>query len=252
MFILGKIIGQLVISPAIFIALFIFIGIFSNRYNLKKMKRASILLGIVLYIITIRPTVDLTAKLVENRVQPAASEEIEKGEAYVVLGGGITEKTPVGNIASETASVRLMNAAILYNSHPKKIYITGGKVTNQQVSESSVYKNILIGLNIPDSDILTEERSRTTMENARYTSELLKKSNIKNIVLVTSASHMTRSKMTFEKQGFNVIPAPCGYIQNYKNYNILDFIPRSDNLSYFMRLIWELAGIVYYGIRGYL
>ncbi|WP_320047812.1 YdcF family protein [uncultured Ilyobacter sp.] len=252
MFILGKIIGQLVVSPAIFIALFIFIGIFSNRYNVKKIKRMSLILGIVLYVITIRPTVDLTAKLVENRFKPATAEEIKKGEAYVVLGGGIIEKTPVGNIPSEPASVRLMNTAILYNKQPKKIYITGGKVTNQQVSESSVYKRVLVGLNISESDIRTEEESRTTMENARYTSELLRKSHIENIILVTSASHMARSKMTFEKQGFNVIPAPCGYIQNRKNYNILDFIPRSENFSYFMRLTWEVAGIVYYGIRGYL
>ena len=252
MFILGKIIGQLVVSPAIFIVLLIFIGIYSNRYNLQKIKRMSILLGVVLYVITIRPTVDLTAKLVENRFEPASAMEIKKGEVYVVLGGGITEKTPVGNIPSEHASVRLMNAAILYNKYPKKIYITGGKVTNQQVSESSVYKKTLIGLNVPESDILIEEKSRTTMENARYTSELLKKSNIKNIILVTSASHMARSKMTFEKQGFDVTPAPCDYIQNHKKYNILDYIPRGDNMSYFMRLVWELVGIVYYGIRGYL
>ena len=63
---------------------------------------------------------------------------------------------------------------------------------------------------------------------------------------------MARSKMTFEKQGFNVIPSLCGYLQDNKSYNILDFIPRSDNLSYFMRLMWELAGIIYYGVRGYI
>ena len=252
MFILGKIVGLFVISPAIFVALLIFTGLFSNRYNLKKIKRLCLVLGIIFYAITIRPTADVIARLVENRSKPSTMEAIEAGEAYVVLGGGISEKTPVGNIPREAASVRLMHTAILYNRHPKKIYITGGKVTNQKISESSVYKGVLMGLNIPEEDIYTEEKSRTTMENAKYTSESLKKVNIKNIVLVTSASHMARSKMTFEKQGFNVIPSPCGYLQDNRGYNILDFIPRSDNLSYFMRLMWELAGIIYYGVRGYI
>ena len=252
MFILGKILGLLVISPTIFIALFIFTGLFSNGYNLKKIKKVSFVFGIILYAFTIRPTIDITAKLVENRSKPATTAEIQKAEAYVVLGGGIMEKTPIGDIPSESASVRLMHAAVLYNDHPKKIFITGGKGTNQRVSESSVYKSVLTGLNIPREDIQIEEKSRTTIENARYMSESLKMVNIKSIVLVTSASHMTRSRMTFEKYGFNVVPAPCGYIQNQKSYDILDFIPRSDNLSYFMRLMWEFSGIIYYKLRGYL
>jgi uncharacterized SAM-binding protein YcdF (DUF218 family) len=252
MFILGKIFGTLIISPTFFIILFIFTGLFLNKDNFKKFKKINFIFGIVFYIITIRPTADIASRFIENIYAPATIEQIASGEAYVLLGGGISEKTPIGNIATENAGIRIMHVASLYNQNPKKIYITGGKVTNQEVSESSVYKDTLIKLNVPAEDIISEENSRTTEENAKYTSEILKKNNIRDIVLVTSAVHMTRSKMTFEKYGFNVIPAPCGYIGNQRNYNILDFIPRSHNLDYFMRSIWELIGIVFYKINGYI
>ncbi len=250
MFLLEKIVSSLIISPTIFVILFIFIGLFSNRYNLKTVKKISLVFGIILYTMTIRPTVDITAKFVENIYNPANQKEITSGEVYVVLGGGITEGTPIGDLPSDAAAVRLMHTAILYNKNPKKIYISGGKVTNQKISESSVYKKILSGLNIPEEDIITESNSRTTMENAKYTSELLKKDSIKNIILVTSAGHMARSKMTFENYGFKVIAAPCGYIRDERKYNVLDFIPRGDNLGYLMRFMWEITGTIYYKVKG--
>lgn len=251
MFILGKIFSSIIVSPTIFIIFLIFTGLFLNKDNLKKFKKLSFILGIIFYIITIRPTADMAAKFIEEN-SPATKKEITSGEAYVLLGGGISEKTPIGNIATETAGTRIMHTAILYNENPKKIYITGGRVTNQEVSESSVYRDTLIGLNIPSEDIIAEENSRTTMENAAYTSDILKENNVKNIILVTSASHMARGKMAFEKYDFNVIPAPCGYMRDQRNYNILDFIPRSRNLDYFIRSMWEAVGIVYYKIKGYI
>ena len=57
-----------------------------------------------------------------------------------------------------------------------------------------------------------EERSPATWEDGRYSAEMLKAAGIKRVVLVTSASHMPRSRWCFEEVGLEVITAPVGFI----------------------------------------
>ncbi|AFY72381.1 hypothetical protein Syn7502_00213 [Synechococcus sp. PCC 7502] len=63
-------------------------------------------------------------------------------------------------------------------------------------------------LGIPDQVITGEDRSRTTAENAEFTSLILGKQGIKRILLVTDPLHMKRSLLTFQHYGFDVIPVP--------------------------------------------
>jgi uncharacterized SAM-binding protein YcdF (DUF218 family) len=57
-----------------------------------------------------------------------------------------------------------------------------------------------------------EGRSRTTWENAQFSAEVLLPEGIKRVVIVTQAWHMPRAVWSFKKAGFEVVPAPMGFL----------------------------------------
>ena len=57
-----------------------------------------------------------------------------------------------------------------------------------------------------------EGRSRTTWENAQFSAQVLLPQGIKRVVLVTHAGHMPRAVWSFRKAGFEVVPAPVGFL----------------------------------------
>ena len=81
-------------------------------------------------------------------------------------------------------------------------------------SEAETARRNLLGLGVPDQDIILETESRTTGENAKYTALFLKERGFKRPLLVTSAYHMQRSVLNFEKYGVPVTPFPAGYRTN--------------------------------------
>lgn len=62
-------------------------------------------------------------------------------------------------------------------------------------------------LGVPVSAMVLEPASRNTIENARFTADLLQDRGITRVLLVTSALHMPRSVALFEQQGLEIIPA---------------------------------------------
>ena len=64
---------------------------------------------------------------------------------------------------------------------------------------------------IPETMIWTEERSRSTYENAVYGAEVLRSHGITTIALVVEAQSMLRAEACFRKQGITVVPAASGY-----------------------------------------
>ncbi len=59
--------------------------------------------------------------------------------------------------------------------------------------------------------IWTEERSRSTHENAVYAAEILRKNGIRTVALVVDAQSMRRAEACFRKQNINVVPAPSSF-----------------------------------------
>jgi len=249
LFILGKFISNLLISPALFIIIVLVGGLLMDRFNFERFKRIFIIISITFYLISIRPAKELIVRIIEPQKISTATE-IRTSEVYVLLGGGITEDTPLGDIPTDPAYSRIVETAILYNKYPKKIIITGGRVYDKNSSsESSVYGDVLTSLGIPEEDIILEEESKTTFENALFTKKLLDDRGITSITLITSATHMFRAKNTFASTGLKVAIAPSGYLSNKSRYQLQDFFPSAHNLNFFLRALWEYVGIAVYQVK---
>ena len=106
---------------------------------------------------------------------------------------------------------RLRFAARLAKASGLPILASGGLHYGQPPSEAQLAAEAL-QRDFSTTTRWLEERSRTTWENALYSASMLKDAGIDRIVLVTSASHMPRSRWCFEQNGLQVIVAPMGFV----------------------------------------
>jgi uncharacterized SAM-binding protein YcdF (DUF218 family) len=121
---------------------------------------------------------------------------------------------------------------------------------------------ILKMLGVPEEVLWYETESRNTYENALFTRRILEEKGIDRIVLVTSAMHMPRAVGLFEKQGFEVIPAPADYNVTQSDWErlwqpnlttqLFNASPSVGNLSDTTLALKEYIGIWAYRLRSWL
>ena len=75
--------------------------------------------------------------------------------------------------------------------------IFSGAAAEGEVSNASAMKNIATRKGVPAKDILLEEDSRTTEENAVDVARIVKSERIGSIILVTSPYHQRRAYEAF-------------------------------------------------------
>jgi uncharacterized SAM-binding protein YcdF (DUF218 family) len=225
------------------------------------------------------------ARSLEWRYLPQAS--YPKVDAIVVLGGG-TEPAQYPRPAVEVnaAGDRVIYAARLYKQGvAPHLLLSGGYITwlssrsedgsggdgevgsippgSTNSSTPATEMADLLGLmGVPADALWLQPKSQNTYEDALYSAEILRANGIKRIVLVTSAIHMPRSVALFEKQGFEVIPAPADYTITDANWKVLlslnpatllvNLVPNVGSLSLTSNALKEYLGIFVYHLRGWL
>lgn len=85
----------------------------------------------------------------------------------------------------------------------QRIIISGGINRNNKNNESTLLKNELLNLGIPEDVITLEQKSTNTLENVIYSRNLIQKkigfSNINSILVIARNYHSRRVLMTFKK-----------------------------------------------------
>jgi uncharacterized SAM-binding protein YcdF (DUF218 family) len=103
---------------------------------------------------------------------------------------------------------------------------------------------------IPPAKIWTEERSRSTYENALYSALVLREHGIHQIALVVEADSMLRAEKCFRKQGLGVTPAPCLFRD--MQFTGEDLLPGWTAIYRAEILLHEGVGILWYRMRGWI
>jgi uncharacterized SAM-binding protein YcdF (DUF218 family) len=93
-----------------------------------------------------------------------------------------------------------------------------------------------------------EGRSRTTWENAQLSAQVLLPQGIKRVVVVTQAAHMPRSVWSFEKAGFEVVPAPVGFLGGDNARPLGGWMPEFKSIWQSGQLMNEAVGQVGYSL----
>ena len=205
-----------VLPPGIFIlALFALAAWLWRRRGEKR--AAAILAGITFafYLLCTGFVAERTMGALESCYEPP---ERPTGDVIIMLGGGAMADSPdvdgEGALCASPAN-RLLTAVRLQRMLDVPILLSGGQVYEDTGTEAKIAKRILLSLGVPEDKILVETRSINTRQNAQFSAEILRAHGLSHPILVTSAFHMNRSVLNFEKQGVAVEPYPADYLVSH-------------------------------------
>lgn len=181
-------------------------------------------------------------------------------DAAIILGGflGIPEDSSLQVTEFTEAADRLTAPLALYQQDRLDyLLLTGGssQVLYTLPSEADMAARYLRDMQIPDTAILRETRSRNTYENAAFTQALLQEQypHARRLLLVTSAWHMPRAKACFDRVGLAVTPYPVDFMRSFSPPTPADILlPNAGTLSAWEKILKEWVGLAAYWLKGYI
>ena len=138
---------------------------------------------------------DLGARLLERPL--VVREPFQALDAIVVLGSPLGPGDSLTPVLGERAAA----AAALWRAGGAPLVVTSGGVTRGSGrAEADVLAEAVRAAGVPE--VLIENRSLTTRENARFTWELLRERDARSVWLVTQPLHGRRAARLFRAVGF--------------------------------------------------
>jgi uncharacterized SAM-binding protein YcdF (DUF218 family) len=224
----------------------ILIGLIKN-----KKKLIYIAIG-VLYILSTPIISNNFFKLIEGSEYRKPISIIDSADAIVVLSGMLEINELGDSTYVEWGDPdRFFGGIALFKAgKAQKLVFTGGKMPwdKTKKTEGDVLKEYAISNGIPSEKILVTKNVENTADEAVAVKELIRPS--KRIILVTSAYHMYRAKMLFEKQGLYLIPYKVDYkVGRILKTTIMDLFPNAESLKLTETGMREVIGRLYYLFR---
>lgn len=241
-----KLVYSFVLPPGIFIVLLLGLVLWIWKKNRRP---ALVLLGVTL-LLYLSMTSLVSDTLISSLEQKYAQPDIAavQGDVIVVLGGGATSGTPdldgEGNLLGSAAN-RLLTAVRLYRQTGLPILFSGGQVFPDSGNEADIAKRQLLSLGIPAQDILTDNQSLNTDQNAVNTAAVMQANGLSRPVLVTSGFHMWRAMLQFKHAGLTPLAYPTDYIASRPMALYLSkFVPSPGAVSTTGLALKEYLGIL--------
>lgn len=253
-FILSKTIG-LLSSPSTIIILFIFLAF---AFKSDVLRRISAFLALIITFLFTNQA--LYTYVIQRWAVPIVPiSTVSDYDVAIVLGGAsrIDMSDTDRVFLNENAGDRIVHAVQLYKTGKvKKILFTSGSaaLTGMKISEASQAKKLFYMLGVPKEDLLLEDRSRNTYENALYSKQILDTLNLgKKYMLVSNGLHLKRGLACFEKLGVKCTPFS---IDNDGDYDRKEWhmyiMPKIYVMSGWERFFHEYFGYWAYKFQGYI
>ena len=181
---------------------------------------------------------------------------IPERECVVLLGGALEPVRPPRVDVNLVDSVdRISKTASLYRvGKARKVIVSGGNqpwVPNMK-SEAAATRNLLVDWGVAVEDIVLDETSRNTYENAFNSMVLLRDAGCKVPLLVTSAAHMPRAVASFERMNVDVFAVSADVrAVRIMRLSVMDFVPDIGALAMTSNAMREWVGKKIYEYRGW-
>ncbi|GAB3993576.1 YdcF family protein [Spirosoma daeguense] len=154
---------------------------------------------------------------------------------------------------------RAAQALFLYKTGVvQKILISGGNgslpfQTEIVSDEGKMTATFLETAGVSPGDIVLENKSVNTRENALFSAKMLKQRfQTERCILVTSAWHMRRAVGCFQKAGVKATPFPASFISNRRSFSPGEWLlPHEEPFFDAYYLVREMVGYVTYWVVGY-
>ncbi|HLY60759.1 MAG TPA: YdcF family protein [Terriglobia bacterium] len=192
-------------------------------------------LGLLYFVVSFTPVNFWWAAILEG------PDYTETGDVLIVLSGSMMGDGSMG----WSSYLRTTYAGRAFHEGGfKEVLVTGGSAGQSKVPVAIAMGEFLKFQGVPSEAIHLETRSRSTRENALYSSPLLSMLPGSK-VLLTSDYHMFRARRAFARAGIQVFPQP-----------VPDVIKRSGEWwmrwPAFLDLLGETVKIGYYWAHGWI
>jgi uncharacterized SAM-binding protein YcdF (DUF218 family) len=235
------------INPSVWLTILVIWIFISKRKSIKRK-----LIKITL-IVTILLTNGFLYKSVVNAWQPTQPTLTQSYDVGILLTGMVGYDKNNKGFFFEASDRYIQTLSLYKQGLIKKILISGGdgSLTQQQPKEADFIKDLLLRNKVAPTDIIIDNRSRNTYENATYTKKLVDSLHLTQpLILITSAIHMPRSQLLFKKQGIATIAYPANFTAIKSSTHLGDFIPNFGLIEKWHHLFKEWTGIASYKLMG--
>ncbi len=216
------------------------------------------LIWLVMTLFTCTPTTGWLMAGLENRLPAVVLADVQPADVIICLGGGAEPslKEPTGVSFNSNCDRMTTSLALLSQKKAPEMIVTGGgyKQKGHMFSEADAVVGYLkqtlgLTLNITSLGICAD-----THDEAVKVAALSKEKGWQRILLVTSATHMSRAVATFEKAGLKVSAVPCDYQSSFNSITDISWLhlPKTNSLQGFASWSHEIIGTWIYRLRGWI
>ena len=214
-------------------------------------RRGPALIGLIVLLVCSLPiTANRLWGALEADYPHRSIESVENADAVVVLSGMLewlaTEDSVVPQWGEATdrlfAGVDLLNAG----KAPLVILTRGLYPWADLPPEGDQLAKRAIAMGVQDKQILLTGIVRNTADEAQEVKTLMELGGLRRVILVTSAYHMPRAKMLFDRAGIDSIDYPTDFRSSGGYSDWMDFIPSAGGLHKTSEAVREFIGRIYY------
>jgi uncharacterized SAM-binding protein YcdF (DUF218 family) len=185
---------------------------------------------------------------------PPCNEFPTRADAIVVLSGDVMQPDAMRPEAEPGPSTlyRCLHAADLYRKKTCPIVLSGATSDpdGEEIGCAAVMRELLVKLGVRPEDLIVENQSFSTYENAVACRKIIQERGFQQVVLVTDASHLPRAIRCFRAQGIDVVPSGCQYRSPCLDARLPGALPSVDAAKMIQRACHEWEGILWYWLRG--
>lgn len=180
----------------------------------------------------------------------------KKYDVGIVLSGMAMYNNDLERLQIQEGTDRIWHSISLYKKGiVSKLLISGkdGNIIDKGLNESVQFKSDLVKWGIPAEDIIIEDISRNTYENALYTKKVLEQHpEYNSFLLITSSNHMRRASACFKKQGMEFDVFTTNLYTGANRLWTFDhlFVPSYSTFVKWNNLTKEWTGYIMYKLTG--
>lgn len=195
------------------------------------LRTCRILGAVILGTLAVAAFTPISTRIANNYAVPP---RLGPADAIVVLGGGL-----VNGSLGDPSIRRLVEGIRLFRLNLAPLILFTG-----EPSEPEIRARLTQELGVPPGAILTAT-ANTTHGEARAAGTLLRPRGVRSVLLVTGSFHLIRAGGAFEREGFQVLPAPADQLAT-------GGLGATERLFITRALARELVAQWYYRLAGYL